>query len=332
MPKLTPERWAEARARWEGDPKAGYRWLIEAMGLSVSGPAVRKKAIAQGWKKAVARPAGNFRGEAVSGNLENRSKVSVRVSALAGLKPREALFVMEYLADMNGGKAAARAGYSLNGVEVTASKLLRKAKVQAAISELQADRMERLEIDADARIRKLQALADIDINELIQYRRHCWGIGHAYQCTPAEFARARIAHEKERAQIKAVGGADIGAFPAVEGDWWDKRKPINPECPECFGVGLGEVFVPDTRTLSATARAAFEGVKIAKGSLEVLTFGKAKAEDMLCKALGLYREKDVEVNVNAVDAEALSRVFIERMKAARERQAEVLRERGLNDD
>lgn len=79
-------------------------------------------------------------------------------------------------------------------------------------------------------IRKLQALADIDANEFIQYRRHCWGIDHAYRYNPAEFAKAKIAHEKERAEIKANGGADIGEFPSAEGDWWDKRKPINPDC------------------------------------------------------------------------------------------------------
>lgn len=57
---------------------------------------------------------------------------------------------------------------------------------------------------------------------------------------------------------------------------------------------------------------------------------KDKATEMLAKALGLFAEKEDEKEiVTAVSAEELLRIYDERMKLARERQAAVDRERGL---
>jgi len=51
--KLTPEQWQECKNRWEGDPREGYQWLITELSLPVSIEAVRKRAAAEIWKKAV---------------------------------------------------------------------------------------------------------------------------------------------------------------------------------------------------------------------------------------------------------------------------------------
>lgn len=50
-PKLSPEQWAEVRAKWESDQREGYTWLIAEMKLDVSGPAIRKVSIRDGWTK-----------------------------------------------------------------------------------------------------------------------------------------------------------------------------------------------------------------------------------------------------------------------------------------
>jgi hypothetical protein len=50
-PKLTPEQWATARKRWEDDTRDGYAWLVDELSLPVSGPAVRKVSLRDGWKK-----------------------------------------------------------------------------------------------------------------------------------------------------------------------------------------------------------------------------------------------------------------------------------------
>ncbi len=57
-PKLTPEQWVDVRARWEADEREGFAWLVDELGLPVSAPGVRKKALSDGWRKvAVAAPA-----------------------------------------------------------------------------------------------------------------------------------------------------------------------------------------------------------------------------------------------------------------------------------
>lgn len=49
------------------------------------------------------------------------------------LTPKQAAFVVAYLIDSNGKKAAIKAGYSKSGAEVAASRLLRHPKVAEAL-------------------------------------------------------------------------------------------------------------------------------------------------------------------------------------------------------
>jgi phage terminase small subunit len=49
------------------------------------------------------------------------------------LTPKQARFVEEYIVDLNGKRAAIRAGYSPKTAEVQASRLLRYAQVRMAI-------------------------------------------------------------------------------------------------------------------------------------------------------------------------------------------------------
>lgn len=50
-PKLPDDHWANIRSRWESDPRNGYSWMVADMALPVTGAAVRKKALRQGWRK-----------------------------------------------------------------------------------------------------------------------------------------------------------------------------------------------------------------------------------------------------------------------------------------
>jgi len=51
MAKLTEQQWRKARKAWEADSRDGYAWLIRELGLDVSGPAVRKRALKEEWSK-----------------------------------------------------------------------------------------------------------------------------------------------------------------------------------------------------------------------------------------------------------------------------------------
>lgn len=92
------------------------------------------------------------------------------------LTPRQQRFVDEYLIDLNATQAAIRAGYSKNGAEVTASKLLRVAKVSAEVNRLMAKRAEKLEITAAGISAELQSIA-VEAREL----KHAPGLSVARQ-------------------------------------------------------------------------------------------------------------------------------------------------------
>lgn len=83
---------------------------------------------------------------------------------------KRAVFVREYLVDRNGTRAAIAAGYAPRSASVTSCRLLRNANVQAAVSDLTEQRLERLEVTADT---VLQELAKIAFANMKDY----WSVG-----------------------------------------------------------------------------------------------------------------------------------------------------------
>ena len=75
------------------------------------------------------------------------------------LTPRQRRFVSEYLVDLNGTQAAIRAGYSEPGAHVTASRLLRKAKVALEIRRQQSLMQEDLKITRKTVLNGLHEIA-----------------------------------------------------------------------------------------------------------------------------------------------------------------------------
>ena len=71
------------------------------------------------------------------------------------LGARQRRFVDEYAIDHNGAAAAMRAGYSPRSARITASRLLTKANVRAAISERQTELADELRLSKDGVIRRL---------------------------------------------------------------------------------------------------------------------------------------------------------------------------------
>lgn len=201
------------------------------------------------------------------------------------LTDKQRRFVDEYLVDLNATQAAIRAGYSEKTACEQSSRLLANVKVATAIQEAMKFRSERTQITADMVLQKWWDLANVDANELVEYRRdncrHCWGIGYAYQWTEAEF---------EEAERKAT--SKNGDMPTNEGGFGflPTRAP-NPECPECAGEGHGEIHVHDTRRLKGAARALYAGVHQGKDGLKVLLEDRSKALDNVAKHLGMFKER-----------------------------------------
>lgn len=81
------------------------------------------------------------------------------------LTPRQDAFVREYLVDLNGTRAAIRAGFSERSAASTASTLLRNPKVVAAVEAAKAARSERTDITADRVLVELGRLAFVDVSK-----------------------------------------------------------------------------------------------------------------------------------------------------------------------
>ncbi len=82
------------------------------------------------------------------------------------LTPKQSLFVEEYLKDLNGSRAAIRAGYSAKGANVTASKLLTIPNIATAVDKAKHARAEKAGITQEWVVNRLLQIAGTDMTEL----------------------------------------------------------------------------------------------------------------------------------------------------------------------
>ncbi|MBS0877977.1 MULTISPECIES: terminase small subunit [unclassified Tatumella] len=205
-----------------------------------------------------------------------------------GLNDMQMKFVDEYLIDLNRTAAYKRAGYKGEGntAYVNASRLLRNAKVTAAVRDAMDARAKRTQISQDAVLQWWWDIATADASELTEYHRgccrYCWGFGHQYQW------RDIVEFEEEFAEAAARKQRE----PTDQGGYgYDAVLDPNPECPRCNGVGLSRTVIHDTRDTSAAARRLFAGVKEGKFGIEVITRNQDDALKMVAQHLGMLKSK-----------------------------------------
>lgn len=245
------------------------------------------------------------------------------------LPMRQQLFVSEFVECGIGTQAAIRAGYASSDAASRASKLLANPSIRAIVQARVDDKIEAVRA---TREHVLQAFADIveaDATELTAYHRYCCpychGVvnkktgGRARQFKPSEWDARVEKHEVRRQELIAADRGDIGEFTvAMPTVWYDKRRDINDDCPECFGLGVGEVVLKDTRYLSRRARALLASVKETKEGIEFRMNSKESALAVLARHHRLYDEGGTTVNVN-IDAAELDALYGEGMRKAEER-------------
>lgn len=81
---------------------------------------------------------------------------------MANLTPKQELFCHEYILDLNATQAAVRAGYSKKTANRISSRLLTKVDIQNRITELQVERNNRVQIDADYILNRLVEIDKMD--------------------------------------------------------------------------------------------------------------------------------------------------------------------------
>lgn len=87
------------------------------------------------------------------------------------MSPKQALFVKEYLIDLNAKQAAIRAGYSERSAESQASRLLRNAKVKAAIEKATGKVAAKLDITHEQICEELARIAFSDIGHFVRFSK-----------------------------------------------------------------------------------------------------------------------------------------------------------------
>ncbi len=229
------------------------------------------------------------------------------------LSVSRALFVSEYLKDGDGLAAMARAGYSPDDGNV--SRLLNRDDVKAEIARRLAARLAKHEVIAEKVLARYATIAFADPRKLIEYRRtccrHCHGFEHEYQRTDREMRKARAdwnaLPEKDRKTIR---------FDELGGTGYDRRAPPAEDCPECFGQGVEQVYVHDTRTYDDEAAALYNGVKTTAHGLEIQMANRDGALEKIAKHLGMFVDK-VEHSASG-DFAILLRAACERLQKLRD--------------
>jgi phage terminase small subunit len=82
--------------------------------------------------------------------------------AKAEISPKARLFIQEYLVDLNGTKAAIRAGYAKSGARQEGARLLAKAVIQEEIAVARGKMAQRIEVTQDMVMRELARIGFAD--------------------------------------------------------------------------------------------------------------------------------------------------------------------------
>ncbi|EMA1800157.1 terminase small subunit [Cronobacter turicensis] len=83
------------------------------------------------------------------------------------LTDKQEMFCREYLIDLNATQAAIRAGYSAKTSNEQGARLLANVSVQIRISELKAERNDRIDVDADYVLKRLFEIDQMDVMDIL---------------------------------------------------------------------------------------------------------------------------------------------------------------------
>jgi phage terminase small subunit len=208
---------------------------------------------------------------------------------------KERLFVTAYLTHLNASKAARVCGYGYLEAPRAGHKMLKKPSIRQAIDDALAARLERLQqkleqVEADEPF-VLQKWFDIiraDVNEVVQHRRTCCRYCHG---TDGGYQRTRQERQRDYNAWKMSPEALVDEFDELGGVGYDPTLAPHPDCSECFGEGVSNVHIADTRDLSPAAAALFAGVKQTKDGVEVKLHSKEKALELMARHFGMLKDK-----------------------------------------
>lgn len=225
-------------------------------------------------------------------------------------------FIAEYLKDRNASRAAKAVGYAPKSAHTTGNKLLKHPYIAPRVAQKAEEAIKRAEIEAEEVLRLNWQRATADVNSVIQMRRgacrYCHGKKHEYQWrTRAEFDAAfveaafdlwpniakddnarRVAHS----YLEGAKEADLvepvhPGMPTLKGGLgYRASNEPHADCPYCEGMGIEQVHIPDTRSLSEDGLALYEGVEETKeGRLKIKLADRGASLNRVAQIMGLYK-------------------------------------------
>ena len=120
------------------------------------------------------------------------------------LTPKQELFALEYLKDLNATQAALRAGYSPRSAYSQAHDLLKKPDVANFIAQHHAPRVKKLVVDADRVITELGRLATVDMRKVAR-----WGHRDAIEEVYDKKAKKTVQKKVKRAYVEMVDSDEL---------------------------------------------------------------------------------------------------------------------------
>ena len=138
------------------------------------------------------------------------------------LNPRQVRFCQEYVIDLNQTQAYIRAGYSDEGAEHNASRLIRNDKVKAYISGLQRDKAKRLEITADKVLAEISRLAFSNVKGIFSSSDGLLRVAELDDDTAAAITSVKVT--KKQAGVDSEGRPEYE--DVLEYKLADKKAPL----------------------------------------------------------------------------------------------------------
>lgn len=186
-----------------------------------------------------------------------------------------------------------RGNMSDNAVQIEAARMLKNTNVKAFIMDVRGELSGTALVDVQQLIIDLAQIATVDINEICQVRReccrYCWGQYHVYEWAPWEYEEAMAQWERDLDEWARKGSLPDKKppEPLSGGETWHPHREPNPSCPRCYGDGLLNPWIADSRTLKPAARKLFNGWEYDKqGNLKILLKSQEEAQAKLLRIFG----------------------------------------------
>lgn len=197
----------------------------------------------------------------------------------------------EYCKDRNATRAAIRAGFAASNAENTGWRLVNDPQVRVLIEAEMARVTQEARVEAASILREYLDLATADSSRVMYVRRvncrYCNGIAHQYQWNAREYAEACDATVRPPKKGEAPA-----PLPDCSGGFgWRHNAEPHPDCPECAGEGIEDIFFHDTEGLTGPERKLIAGVKRTRDGLEVKLRDQDGALKILAQYAGLLIER-----------------------------------------